>query len=129
MGKDAGDTATIVKLLRVAMLLPVILVLSLMFRERAQGGANAIRPPLLPWFAVAFGVLVALNSFVAMPKQLLAAAGDVSRFALVLAISAIGMRTSLKELTVLGMKPVVLMVAETVFLAGIIALMMKLLVI
>ena len=129
MGKDAGDTATIVKLLRVAMLLPVILVLSLMFRERAQGSANAMRPPLLPWFAVAFGVLVALNSFIAMPKQLLAAAGDVSRFALVLAISAIGMRTSLKELTVLGMKPVVLMVAETVFLAGIIALMMKLLVI
>ena len=43
-----------------------------------------------------------------------------------LAISAIGMRTSLKELTVFDMKPVVLMVAETVFLAGIIALMMKL---
>ena len=129
MGKDAGDTATIVKLLRVAMLLPVILVLSLMFRERAQAGANAMRPPLLPWFAVAFGILVALNSFVAMPKQLLVVAGDASRFALVLAISAIGMRTSLKELTVLGMKPVVLMVAETVFLAGIIALMMKLLVI
>ena len=129
MGKDAGDTATIVKLLRVAMLLPVILVLSLMFRQRAQGSANAMRPPLLPWFAVAFGVLVALNSFVAMPRQLLVVAGDASRFALVLAISAIGMRTSLKELTVLGMKPVALMVAETVFLAGIIALMMKLLVI
>ena len=40
-----------------------------------------------------------------------------------------GMRTSLKELTVLGMKPVMLMVAETVFLAGIIAIMMKLFVI
>ena len=129
MGKDAGDTATIVKLLRVAMLLPVILVLSLMFRQRTHGSANAMRPPLLPWFAVVFGVLVALNSFVAMPRQLLVVAGDASRFALVLAISAIGMRTSLKELTVLGMKPVVLMVTETMFLAGIIALMMKLLVI
>ena len=40
-----------------------------------------------------------------------------------------GMRTSLKELTVLGMKPVMLMVAETVFLAGIMAIMMKLFVI
>ena len=36
------------------------------------------------------------------------------------------MRTSLRELTVLGMRPVMLMVAETVFLAGIIAIMMKL---
>ena len=46
-----------------------------------------------------------------------------------LAIAAIGMRTPLKELTVLGIKPVVLMVAETVFLAGIIAIMMKMFVI
>jgi uncharacterized integral membrane protein (TIGR00698 family) len=127
MGKDAGDTATIVKLLRVAMLLPVIVVLSLVFRQRATSGT--FRPPLLPWFAVAFGVLVAINSFVALPKQVLAGAGETSRFALVLAISAIGMRTSLKELTVLGMKPVVLMVAETVFLAGIIAIMMKMFVV
>lgn len=127
MGKDAGDTATIVKLLRVAMLLPVILVLSLMFRESAK--ADVIRPPLLPWFAVAFGVLVAINSLVAMPRQLLIVAGETSRFALILAISAIGMRTSLRELTVLGMKPVMLMLAETVFLAGIIAIMMKLFVI
>jgi uncharacterized integral membrane protein (TIGR00698 family) len=127
MGKDAGDTATIVKLLRVAMLLPVIVVLSLIFRERET--KNSIRPPLLPWFAVAFGVLVALNSFVALPKPMLVAAGETSRFALVLAISAIGMRTSLKELTVLGMKPVLLMVAETVFLAGIIAIMMKMFVV
>lgn len=49
MGKDAGNTATIVKLLSVAMLLPVFLVLSLMFHERASATANAVRPPLLPW--------------------------------------------------------------------------------
>jgi uncharacterized integral membrane protein (TIGR00698 family) len=133
VGKEAGDTATVVKLLRVAMLLPVILVLSIMWRG-AQTGAkadagtktDAARPPLLPWFAVAFGILVALNSFVTMPKALLDVAGDVSRFALVVAIAAIGMRTSLKELTVLGFKPVLLMVAETLFLGGIIIIMMKL---
>ena len=109
------------------MLLPVILVLSLMFRESAK--ADVVRPPLLPWFAVVFGVLVAINSLVAMPRQLLIVAGEASRFALILAIAAIGMRTSLRELTVLGMKPVMLMLAETVFLAGIIAVMMKLFVI
>ena len=116
-----------VKLLCVAMLLPAILVLSLMFRESAK--ANAVRPPLLPWFAVAFGALVALNSLVAMPRQLLIVAGEISRFALILAIAAIGMRTSLREFTVPGMKPVMLMLAETLFLAGIIAIMMKLFVI
>ncbi len=125
MGKEAGDTATIVKLLRVAMLLPVILVLSIVFRRQSAG--KATRPPLLPWFAVAFGMLVAINSFIDIPKPALAFAGELSRFALVVAIAAIGMRTSLKELTVLGVKPVLLMVAETVFLAGIIIAMIKLL--
>ena len=76
-------------------------------------------------FAVAFGVLVAFNSLVALPKPVLNVAGELSRFALVVAIAAIGMRTSLKELTVLGLKPVLLMVAETLFLAGIIVGMMK----
>jgi uncharacterized integral membrane protein (TIGR00698 family) len=129
VGKDAGDTATVVKLLRVAMLLPVILVLSLVFRAAhvdaggASGGAQ--RPPLLPWFAVAFGVLVAVNSFVALPAAALNFASEFSRFTLVVAISAIGMRTSLKELTVLGIRPVMLMVAETLFLAGFIIAIMK----
>ena len=122
VGKEAGDTATVVKLLRVAMLLPVVLVLSMMLHSRADKGS---RPPLLPWFAVAFGALVAFNSAVALPKPLLNFAGELSRFALVVAIAAIGMRTSLKELTVLGLRPVLLMVAETLFLAGIIIGMMK----
>jgi uncharacterized integral membrane protein (TIGR00698 family) len=122
VGKEAGDVATVVKLLRVAMLLPVIFILSLMWRANTEG---ASRPPLLPWFAVAFALFVALNSAVALPKSLLVIAGDVSRFALVVAIAAIGMRTSLKELTVLGMRPVMLMVAETVFLAAVIIVAMK----
>lgn len=126
VGKEAGDTATVVKLLRVAMLLPVILVLSLVFRAaHDKAGGTAKRPPLLPWFAVAFGVLVAVNSLLPLPAPVLNFAGEFSRFALVVAISAIGMRTSLKELTVLGLRPVMLMVAETLFLAGIIIVIMK----
>ena len=124
IGKETGDTATVVKLLRVAMLLPVILVLSLVLHRKT---GKETRPPLLPWFAVVFGALVVLTSLVALPKQFLNFAGELSRFALVVAIAAIGMRTSLKALTVLGLRPVLLMVAETLFLAGIVIGMMKLL--
>ncbi len=125
---EAGDTATIVKLLRVAMLLPVILVLSIVFRNQHVANADGThpkKPPLLPWFAVAFGVLVALNSLVALPKELLTFANETSRFLLVTAIAAIGMKTQLKELVLLGWRPVVLIVAETVFLAGMIIIGMK----
>jgi uncharacterized integral membrane protein (TIGR00698 family) len=113
---EAGDVATLVKLMRVAMLLPVILFASLLTRTsgQAQGGE---RPPLLPWFAVAFAVLVAINSTGFVPKPLQAAGNDVSRWFLVASIAGIGMKTQLKELVTVGVKPVLLMVGETLFLA------------
>jgi uncharacterized membrane protein YadS len=118
MSHEIGDVATFVKLLRVAMLLPVIACAVLATRA---GGAAAHeggkRPPLLPWFAVAFAVLVALNSTGWLPLALPAAGGDASRWCLVAAIAAIGMKTQLGELATVGLKPVVLMVGETVFLA------------
>jgi uncharacterized integral membrane protein (TIGR00698 family) len=126
VSKEAGDTATIVKLLRVAMLLPVILVLSLLLRQaHAAATPRSKRPPLLPWFAVLFASLVAVNSLVPIPKAVLAFVGEVSRFALVTAIAAIGMKTTLRDLTALGFKPVLLIVAETVFLAVLIVIGMK----
>lgn len=123
---EAGDTATVVKLLRVAMLLPVILVLSIMLRRNADATtAERKRPPLLPWFAVAFGVLVVINSTIALPKGLSTFFNESSRFLLVTAIAAIGMKTQLKELTVLGWRPVILIVSETLFLAVFIAVVMQ----
>ncbi|MNN53861.1 hypothetical protein D3C76_1521150 [compost metagenome] len=41
---------------------------------------------------------------------------DLSRWCLVVAISALGMKTQLKELAAVGFKPIALMVGETVFL-------------
>jgi uncharacterized integral membrane protein (TIGR00698 family) len=63
VSKESGDVATLVKLMRVAMLLPVIVVAVMLTRRSAASGeATGKRPPLLPWFAVAFAVLVAINS-------------------------------------------------------------------
>lgn len=117
VSKEAGDVATIVKLLRVAMLLPVILVLTIVLRRASKQDATIKRPPLLPWFVALFAVLVAVNSFMAIPKSALSFASDGSRAALVMAIAAIGMRTQLRDLAALGWRPVLLMVAETLFLA------------
>lgn len=113
---DAGDTATIVKLLRVAMLLPVILVAGQISR-RAAGAEGSERPPLLPWFVVAFVALVALNSLVALPSAITDAGNTLSRWCLVTAIAAIGMKTRLGDLVQVGWKPVALMIGETILLA------------
>lgn len=114
---DAGDTATIVKLLRVAMLLPVILVAGQISR-RAAGAQGGERPPLLPWFVVAFVALVALNSLVALPSAITDAGNTLSRWCLVTAIAAIGMKTRLGDLVQVGWKPVALMIGETILLAA-----------
>ena len=116
LSNQTGDVATLVKLMRVAMLLPVILFASMLTRSRGTE-AGTERPPLLPWFAVAFAVLVAINSTGWIPRVVQGAGNDISRWCLIAAIAAIGMKTHLKELATVGIKPVALMVGETVFLA------------
>jgi uncharacterized integral membrane protein (TIGR00698 family) len=112
---EAGDTAIIIKLLRVAMLVPVILIAGLVTRNQAS--PNAERPPLLPWFAVAFVVLIVINSLIALPKSVVGAGSEISRWCLVASIAAIGMKTRIGEIVRLGWRPVLLMLAETVLLA------------
>jgi uncharacterized integral membrane protein (TIGR00698 family) len=120
MSKETGDTATIVKLLRVAMLLPVVLLVSFATR-RWRSAIDRRNAPLLPLFGVAFVALVIVNSLGWVPQAAADIAGELSRWCLVAAIAAIGMKTSLKDLSVVGMRPVLLMVLQTFALAGLVA--------
>jgi uncharacterized integral membrane protein (TIGR00698 family) len=124
MSQETGDVATLVKLLRVAMLLPVI-VFAVTLTRRREGETGGPRPPLLPWFAVAFAVLVAVNSVGVVPAALSTAGSDVSRWCLVMAIAAIGMKTQLKDLATVGVKPIALMLGETVFMAALVLVMLR----
>ncbi|MGH8675584.1 MAG: YeiH family protein [Burkholderiales bacterium] len=110
----AGDNATFVKLLRVAMLLPVVLVFSLIFRGR---GVTADGTPLLPWFLIGFAALVAASSAGLFSAPVIAGLSEISRWCLVTAIAALGVKTSFQDFASLGWRPVVLMVGETAFLA------------
>jgi uncharacterized integral membrane protein (TIGR00698 family) len=116
MSKETGDVGTLVKLMRVAMLLPVIMFAVMVVRMRSDA-VTGERPPLLPWFAVAFAVLIAINSTGWLPSGLVSFGTDLSRWCLVASIAAIGMKTQLRDLATVGLKPVLLMVGETVFLA------------
>lgn len=115
----AGETATLVKLIRVTMLAPVVLTFSLILRNMPdEAGQEEVgkRPPLLPGFVVAFLILAAINSFGLIPAKVSTFGLDVSRWALLAGIVAVGMKTSLKNLFEAGRETVKLVVAETIFI-------------
>jgi len=117
----AGDAATITKLMRVALLMPVLVIISLAVRRqiaRQQNGDETNpKTPLLPWFTVAFVVLMLLNSTGWVPVSVQSAASDLSQWFLVLAIAGVGLKTSLKDVTQLGWQPVLMLVLVTLCLA------------
>lgn len=113
---EAGDTATLVKLMRVAMLAPVVLLFSVMFRSMSDAEPGK-RPPLLPGFVIGFLVLAAINSTGMIPVVVSDAVGDLSRWLLLIAIAAVGMKSSLRRIMDVGGQAIILIVAETVFLA------------
>jgi uncharacterized integral membrane protein (TIGR00698 family) len=117
---EVGDGATLVKLLRVALLVPVVVIFAQIFRTAGGDGAADARPPLLPGFLVAFIALVALNSFGAVPAELARWLSDLSRWCLVIAIAALGVKTSFRQLADLGWTPVVMIVGETLFIAALV---------
>ena len=123
MSTPVGDSATIVKLMRVAMLLPVIVVATLLTRDRNAPAGQ--RPPLLPGFALAFAALVVVNSLGWVPKVVQSTGGDISRWCLLAAIAGIGMKTQMRELVKVGWRPVALMVGETLFLAALVILCLR----
>ena len=166
LSPDIAKAATLAKMFRVAMLVPVVLTLSLVFRRTvaAEAGmarppgalplqqlqipepvttgatgasaapatasaavpqgasgtsaASARRPPLLPFFLVMFVLLVAVNSLGLIPPAVQRVASDLSGWALVVSISALGIKTSFEKIAALGWRPIALMVAEALFVAA-----------
>ena len=119
LSHDAGDAATITKLMRVAFLMPVLVVISIAVRGRAaQSGVAGKKVPLLPWFTVVFVALMLLNSTGWVPQAAQSGASDLSQALLVLAIAGVGLKTSLQDVTQLGWRPVVLLILVTVGLAA-----------
>lgn len=115
---EVGETATLVKLIRVSMLAPVVLIFSVVIRagRLADLDPDAKQPPLLPSFVVGFLVLAVINSLGMIPSGLSLIAESVSRWALLVAIAAVGIKTSLIRMLDVGGSAVVFIVAQTLLL-------------
>lgn len=119
-GPEAGDVATVVKLFRVALLLPVVLVISIFFgagKSAQKMGWGSLR--LIPTFLLGFVALSVIASMQILPSGVTQSIGGASRWMLVIAIAAAGLKTNFQELAKLGWQPVVMLVVETLFIATI----------
>ncbi len=122
VSEETGDVATLTKLLRVAMLIP--LVLSLVISARLRHAPSEGHTPL-PWFLFGFVAVFALCNLATLPAYFTTTLVDISRWCLVTAIAALGMKTSLGKLAAIGHKAIFLIVGETLFLAILVLIVMK----
>ena len=91
----AGEVATIVKLTRVALLAPMLMLVAL-WLARSGEDVGARRIPLrLPWFILAFLAVAAVNSAVAIPAPVQDGAARGAQALLLLAIVATAMKARL----------------------------------
>ena len=127
ISEATGDTATLVKLIRVAMLAPVVLIASILIRNYSEEPVDGKRPPILPAFVVGFLVLAGLNSFHIIPEFVAEFLSNASRWLLLVAIAAVGMKTNLKQVLSVGGYAIALICLETIFIAALILAGIKLL--
>lgn len=111
----AGSYATIVKLARVALLAPIVVLVSLMLRNgSAEGAAQPLWKRLsLPWFITAFLATVLLNSLIAVPQPVSHYALIGSKGLLLLAVTATAMRSRMDLLLDMGWRATIPVVTAT----------------
>ena len=106
----AGQTATIVKLTRVALLAPALAVIALFFPPEAATGK---RPPVLPWFVIGFFVLAMINSTGVIPLAVASGAQQLAAACLACAVAATGIRSPMATLMKTGSKPLLVIGAAS----------------
>jgi len=111
-----GETATLIKLFRVTLLFPVVLCISLMSYKFKLINDVDKKTPLVPYFIIIFICVVIINSFNLIPNNIKFLSNEFSSWFLLIAIAAVGTKTRLQNLKIIGFLPIFSMVLITIFL-------------
>jgi uncharacterized integral membrane protein (TIGR00698 family) len=113
-GNAAGDYATVVKLTRTIMIVPVALgfVALMMIRKKREAqhvrSANFHPTKIFPWFILGFLLMSALNTSGVLDTAMVAFLKEAGKFLIIMALSAIGLKTDLRRMLATGLKPMLL---------------------
>lgn len=111
---ETGSVAVIVKMTRVMLLAPMLIVLGLWLARTGKHKLQHKISKTIPWFAVMFIVVVGVNSLHIIPVMMVNVINQVDTFLLTLAMAALGVETDLRKIRHIGLKPLYL----SVFLFG-----------
>ncbi len=128
-GGNIADAATITKMIRVMMLAPVLVIMSLCLSRRNAGGRTGVegkRKITIPWFAFYFLVVIGINSLLGstsfIPASMLETGlgfiNNLDTFLLTMAMTALGAETSIDKFKQAGAKPFLLAGGLYVWLIG-----------
>jgi len=104
----AGNYATIVKLTRALMIVPICLLFAVLTAQNQKKTGTFNLTKIFPWFILWFVVASIVNTSGILSTEITAALGNIGKFAIILAMSAIGLNTKLKSLIQNGLKPITL---------------------
>ena len=110
MGQAISDPAIIVKMIRVMMLAPVLVILSIILsrREAAAGQTGQKRKITIPWFAFLFLAVIGFNSLHLLPSGVVSAINSLDTFLLTMAMTALGAESSFEKFKKAGARPFLL---------------------
>jgi uncharacterized integral membrane protein (TIGR00698 family) len=115
-----GHVATTIKMLRVALLGPTLMLVAMLVAARVTP-ADA-RPSHLPLFLVMFVLLAGASIAGLLPHGFTEATGHLSRFLLVVAMVAIGLKLEWRQVAAYGWRPVALLAALSALLVLLVGL-------
>ena len=105
----ALELATIVKLTRTLLIIPITLALAIYTaRKRGKGEGRFDIVKVFPWFVLGFVVAALVNSFIALPPALPRFLSRCGKFMIVMAMAAIGLSTDVRSLIAGGRRPILL---------------------
>lgn len=108
--QQAGDYATIVKLTRATLIIPICLFLVFLeaWRQKKNEISQVPLTHIFPWFILWFLVASGVRSTGLLPEALLPWLGDAAKFMIIMALSAIGLSTNLRKIVSTGIRPILL---------------------
>lgn len=107
VGGEGANSAVLVKITRVVMIVPLLLALGYYIKKTAESASGDEKTKVsVPWFVLGFVGMITLNSLILFSETVLSTVNSIDTFLLTMAMTALGMGTYMEKFKTTGAAPV-----------------------